>query len=231
MKISKITQIPSLIQLTVYPYIFPINCYLWEVNNELILIDTNKKGAGEKISQYIRTLSKPLKSIILTHAHSDHIGGLSDIKQNFPEAQIFLHQHEFPTYEKYLNDNKLDDLSLQNVEFVREGDNIGGLSILETPGHTPGSISLYNSQEELLFCGDLLQVQGGFAVCGDKRILFPFPTYGTADFHQSLISANDIKDLAVSFLCAGHGAIITDYNQRIESVINRGEVYAQKHNR
>lgn len=73
---------------------FPVNCYLILEKDGLTLIDTGILSNAKGIIALIHKLNLPLKRILLTHAHGDHIGGLVAVKAAFPEALVMIGSRE-----------------------------------------------------------------------------------------------------------------------------------------
>jgi glyoxylase-like metal-dependent hydrolase (beta-lactamase superfamily II) len=107
-----------------------------------------------------------VKKIINTHAHFDHIGG----NGYFLKADIAAHELDADVIEKGDQERSWADyfdgkLSPRPVKFkLKEGDkvDIGGMEfeVLHTPGHTPGSICLYDRKNKILFSGDTIFSDG-----------------------------------------------------------------------
>lgn len=89
----RLTTYDRLHQLTLMPRIFPVNCYVFEEKNELILIDAALKMAASSIIEFAHQLNKPINKIILTHSHMDHIGALDEVKRLF-QRQLFIYRNE-----------------------------------------------------------------------------------------------------------------------------------------
>lgn len=89
------------------------------------------------------------------------------------------------------------DILLQDEDVLPISD---GLKVIHTPGHTPGSISLYFPKQRLVIVGDLI-------VHGDKLGL-PTRTF-TVDENQELNSILRVADLNFEIMCFGHGPPIT----------------------
>ena len=174
---------------------------------ELILIDTGAGWSVEKIINNIQKLglsSKDLNKVILTHCHIDHIGGMPEIKKRFG-SKIYIHKLDAPPLEN--GDPILTAASWYQTTFPptpvdvkfnlpEEVLTIGEQKIvcLHTPGHTPGSISIYLDKE-------------------GKRILFGQDLHGPllSEFGSNLEdygrSTKKLLDLEADILCEGHFGI------------------------
>ena len=133
-----------------------------ELTREALVIDP-----GDEVDQIVKILKKhrlQATQIIATHAHIDHVGGVDDLKK-ICKIPVLLHEDDFFLYQNLAM--QADWLGVESPcvskidRFVREGQSIkcGALSfdVLHTPGHSPGSISLYHKgKDELLFSGDTL---------------------------------------------------------------------------
>src|SRR5690606_35362078 len=77
-------------QLTIMPRLFPVNCYIVDEETELTLVDAALQFNAIQILLSIKVMKKPLTRIIITHAHSDHLGALDAIKREWPDAVVFM---------------------------------------------------------------------------------------------------------------------------------------------
>lgn len=126
---------------------FEANCYLAESAGELIIIDPGDEA--EKIMAGIVRFKATPRSIILTHYHFDHVGAVQDIAGRL-KIPIFIHEKE----KKYIDFPEIN--YLKEGDKVRVGDKV--LQVINTPGHTPGSLCLLD--EKVIFTGDTLFEDG-----------------------------------------------------------------------
>jgi glyoxylase-like metal-dependent hydrolase (beta-lactamase superfamily II) len=80
---------------------------------------------------------------------------------------------------------------------LHDGDRVGRLTVIHTPGHTPGSISLYDSERKVVFVGDTLRYVDG-------KINGP-PKQFTLDMDKALQSIAKISELDFDMMLSGHG--------------------------
>lgn len=219
-------------QLTDMPVLFPINCFLIAENQELTLIDTGLNRSAKGILNTINNIGLPLTKIILTHAHIDHVGSLTKINAAFPDAEILIGKQEWSILQEQLNPSishtysnypDLTPLAVEPTGFLEDGDRINSLLIIETPGHTLGSISIFDQRHGYLVVGDLLQTRGGPAIAGDIRPLFPFPGKATWEPKIAIQSTEKILTFQPSLIACGHGDWLTDPNQQLSSLVTRAK--------
>lgn len=143
---------------------FESNCWILGCENtrEGVVIDPGDDP--ERIMEVVNRHALVLKYAIQTHAHLDHISATSTVQAE-TGAEVLIHEAE-----QLLLDNLPAQASLFGLpapavpvvnRYIREGEKIGfagyTLSVIETPGHSPGSISLeLKGEENLLFTGDAL---------------------------------------------------------------------------
>lgn len=154
------------------PKQIPIAHTCLAINNgdQWILIDTGL-GALRKDTQLATILKREQiqpASIILTHAHSDHYGGLTDgnLRPSFPDATVFVCRAEWESYtsETFLTENpdydiireRLIPLQDQIEFFEPETEILSGISSIFLPGHTPNHVGiiLESEGEILIFSAD-----------------------------------------------------------------------------
>ncbi len=144
---------------------FETNCYILretEAAKDCLIVDTGLE-AGELVDFLARHKLNPV-AVVLTHGHIDHVTGVAALRQKFPETKVYIHKFdaEMLTGTK----DNLSALAGQTFStepadvFIEEGDKIElaniKLEVLHTPGHTPGGVSLYSKEDQLVFAGDTL---------------------------------------------------------------------------
>lgn len=207
-----------LIQLTRFPRMFPVNCYLVREDDGLTLIDTAIPGSQSAILDAARGLSQPIRRIILTHVHMDHVGAFDALHQLLPDAETLGSARDM----RFLaGDMSLDPDEPQTKlrgsyrtaatkpsRLLSDGDRVGSLQVVGTPGHTPGHIALFDVRDNTLIAGDAFQTHAGVAVSGTVRWRFPFPAMATWHRPLALASARRLYALTPSRLAIGHGDVL-----------------------
>ena len=141
------------------------NCYVLTADDsskDCIIIDTGLDA--EPLVQLLKQQQLVPQALILTHGHVDHIAGINDLRQNWPQIKVIVHKDDADM----LPDSVANLSTLVGVFFQAAPADIiidtedtlefAGLSlkVLLTPGHTPGGISLYCPADNVIFDGDVL---------------------------------------------------------------------------
>lgn len=203
-------------QLTWFPKLFPVNCYLVQEEDSLTLIDAALPFSVKGIVQAASAIGLPITRIILTHAHDDHVGALDGLKAALPDAAVYISERDSALL--------AGDRSLRVGEgnlpvrggvpkkvktrpdiLLQDGDTVGSLTAIATPGHTPGSMSFLDRRSKALIVGDAFQTFRETAVAGAPVVLFPFPAMATWNREAAYRSAQKLLLTGPSLLAAGHG--------------------------
>jgi glyoxylase-like metal-dependent hydrolase (beta-lactamase superfamily II) len=167
-----------------------------------VIVDTGTGLFFQQLKEEIENLyqKSDLKTIVNTHCHFDHTGGNKKMR-DFLKAKIAVHENDAKALEegKTLANLFNEDEKIITVdEKLGEGDKIKtrnfSFDVIETPGHTSGSICLYEPRKYILISGDTLfedSVGRTDLPGGNKKAL-----------KESL---ERLLGLNISYLCPGHG--------------------------
>lgn len=138
------------------------NCYVLSTTDGCSIIDAGFDP--EPMLSHLRERGLTPQQVILTHAHVDHIAGLHEIRQAFPDVPILIHRDE----QAFLTDTALNlsafladpVVAPEPTGTFTHGDalTLGSLTfhIRHTPGHSPGGVCLYQPDHQVALVGDTL---------------------------------------------------------------------------
>lgn len=141
---------------------FDENVYIYYDEQSLDACIIDPGGSFEKIREFVNSKKLKVKSVILTHAHADHIGALQEIIDQYKDIEVIAAKREkkilnSPAYNLTINFG-MKNTSFEATRYVEDGDTyqIGGktLKFILTPGHTSGSMCVFDG--EIMFTGDTL---------------------------------------------------------------------------
>ncbi len=203
-----------------------VHAFLLDDGNGLTLIDTMYDDDGRHVLEELRSIGRAatdIKQIILTHAHKSHVGGVAALKQA-SGAKVYAHDWEVDIVagrRKATPVSKIPrrPLSVYKLQLglalglgkhvpcevdhrLKAGDRVGPLEVVETPGHTPGSLSFWWPDRAALFAGDVIATWPEFEA--------GWPGL-TLDNDRNLRSVQQLTDFgSAKILCVGHGEPVTD---------------------
>lgn len=205
-----------------------INCYLIED----VLIDTGIRSSAYTIFKAIK--DKTVNKHALTHAHADHQGSskticetlnipllCSEAEKEFAESgNVFTEypnpNHIISKFQKKFWAGKGTPVS----ETLKEGDQIGGFTVIETPGHSRGHISFFREKDGVLIVGDVMT---NMNLLTTKVGLHEPPHLFTADKETNRKSILKIASLKPKILCFGHGPVLVN-NGEFEKFIQKSNI-------
>jgi glyoxylase-like metal-dependent hydrolase (beta-lactamase superfamily II) len=208
------------------------NTYLI-IDDGITLIDAGLRGNVKKVYANLEKLGcapKDISTIIITHAHIDHMGGLHQIWEDsdakvmvgdkdadvvsgkepprVPRGVLFAIARIFMGFLKYHPvpvDSRLKGGERINV--------LGDLEVIPLPGHTPGNIGLFSPKNRLLFSSDTVRIKNG---------KFLVPLNFKTNKAEALDSIRRISELDCEIILPGHGKpIMANASKRV------GEFYQE----
>ncbi len=164
-----------------------VSAYVLARGSEIAIVDTGVDGSAPAIQQGLEALGatwSDVNNVILTHLHGDHVGSLGQVLDLSPNATAWAGRAD------------AEEIS-GDVEALDDGDEIFGLQVIGTPGHTPGHISVLDPVAGLLVAGDAINEEGGM-------VLGPNPRFSN-DMTQANASVQRLAERAYETVVFGHG--------------------------
>jgi glyoxylase-like metal-dependent hydrolase (beta-lactamase superfamily II) len=209
-----------------------VNAYLVREEDGLTLIDTTLPRSADAILAAAYRLNAPIRRIVLTHAHGDHIGSLDDLVAELPEVEVLISARDARLLAK---DTTLDPGEREGklrgsypgartrpTRTIAPGERIGSLEVVAAPGHTPGQVALLDHRDRTLYAGDAYSTLGGVATTARINPRFPLPALATWHRPTALESARALRALEPARLAPGHGRVVEDPGPAMDQATARG---------
>jgi len=166
-----------------------VNAYVLIRGKEAAVVDTGTPGNASKIGDVVRTGGlgwDAVQHVILTHYHPDHIGSVGEVLTAAPKATAYAGAEDISQIK-----------SPRPIKAVGDNDEVFGLRVIATPGHTPGHVCVFDPAGSLLILGDAMNNSG-------NKLAGPNPQY-TADMAQAHQSVKKLAKLTFQRALFGHG--------------------------
>lgn len=158
----------QIVQLSVGP--LQVNCYLLIVGDQAVVVDPGEEGA--RIAAELRSRGARLRAVWLTHAHFDHVGGITELLQEAAGEDgrakgcvpLYLHPADLPLLQHavaaaarwslQITAPPTDTVALAHAQLLE----LNGVkaTALHTPGHAPGHVAFHFPHEGVVLSGDAL---------------------------------------------------------------------------
>ncbi len=221
---------------TIYPTL------MWDEDN-VILVDAGIPGYLLQLKNSMIEAGVSfdrLNKIIVTHQDIDHIGGIKGILSEKPDVEVLAHEEDkpyiqgekkivrlnpqfmerinaLPDVERLKILDMFENSSVKVNRTVSDGEVLpycGGITVIHTPGHTPGHICLYHQMSKTLIVGDTMNIIDGQLMGPNKDMM------GKEEAMDAINSLKKFQNYDVVNIITYHGGLFNDKpNERIKELI------------
>lgn len=165
-----------------------VSAYVLARDGMATIVDTGTGDLGPIESALAAANSSfdRVSDVVLTHLHGDHVGGIDVIAAAATAARFHAGEADVAGI-----DTDVD------LRALLDGDDVAGLQIVATPGHTPGHVSVFDPVSGILVAGDAINL-------GDGALAGSAPEF-TADQAAADASVRKLADLGIRTILPGHG--------------------------
>lgn len=179
-----------------------------------VLVDTGSRHAGRRILRQLE--ERGISAVALTHAHPDHDGSAEQVCDAL-RLPLWVGARDVEAMESapYPAEHPLQKLSARAYggprhpveRALEEGDVVGGFTVLDAPGHSPGHLAYWRESDRALILGDVLFGMNPLTALPQLR---EPPDFFTPDPAQNRASARKLAALEPALICFGHGPPLRD---------------------
>lgn len=182
------------------------NCYVVTYGGKSVLIDAGMRSSAKKIISYFNQKGTKPDSVLITHYHMDHIGGLSDVVGAFSsdvyaddrEISVLKGESKVKSTGSLMSKMVSGAIKTRPIEMVKPTGEVpyDWIKVVSTTGHTPGSTSYLFVPDNVLFVGDAVTEKNGELSINRQFSL---------DMPQAEKSKNLITSMSGVTILPGHG--------------------------
>ena len=166
-----------------------VNAYVLIRGNEVALVDTGLPGTGTQFAEVLTNAGldwNAVRHLILTHYHPDHVGAMGEVMVAATGSTIYAGAEDISQIQ-----------ATQTIQAIGDGDEVFGLQIINTPGHTLGHISVLDPVGSFFVAGD--------ALTNLENTLAVSPAQFTTDMAMAQESVKKIATFTFEKAVFGHG--------------------------
>ena len=194
-----------------------MSAWIVTVSDGVYIVDTGMSFMGKRILKEAEKLGK-VRGILLTHGHSDHVGGLKKILE-IKKIPVYAHQDDIKYMEgkePFPGRKKAEFLVRPNlVQPLKMTDGtinqIESLMPIHTPGHSPGHVVYYHQEDHVLIGGDLFTSKNG-------QLRKPMAMF-TANMDEAIQSGRVIEELKPKLVSICHGDDVKEPYKQIQKYL------------
>jgi glyoxylase-like metal-dependent hydrolase (beta-lactamase superfamily II) len=182
------------------PVTLDVRAYLVPHGSGVVLVDTGMDPTGQALDDALSQVGaawSDVSHVLVTHAHPDHVGALDHVRGRAAGAALLASPAD----------------GLPGVHPLADGDVVGPLRVVATPGHTPGHLSFLHELQGSLLVGDCLGTVTGKLVRAPERF--------TADVRLAEQTLRSLLAFRGSRMLFGHGPEITDPWHELDVLLER----------
>jgi len=174
-----------------------VNCTVVESGGGAWIVDPGSEA--ERIAAICEKAGAVPRGILLTHAHFDHVGAVERLQKAYSGLAVYLGKADFPVISHPFNQMPPEYPPAPVPSNLVAAEELEGVRVIPTPGHTPGGVCYYFEEDGVLFSGDTL-----FAGSVGRTDL---PGGDMATLMASLAKLTELPD--DTFVIPGHGMVTT----------------------
>jgi glyoxylase-like metal-dependent hydrolase (beta-lactamase superfamily II) len=170
-----------------------VSAYVLVRGREAAVVDTGVGGSADAIGAVLDDAGPGwagVRHVVLTHKHPDHVGSLSDVLDQAPRATVYIGAEDLAEVE-----------APRPVTALGDGDEVFGLQIVATPGHTAGHVAVFDPDTAVLVAGDALTTMDGLTGSNPQF---------TEDAAAAAASVRKLARLEPTSILVGHGDPLQD---------------------
>jgi glyoxylase-like metal-dependent hydrolase (beta-lactamase superfamily II) len=218
-----------------------VNAYLVRETDGFTLIDAGIPGGADLYLDAANQQGAPIARILLTHAHSDHVGSVDALAKKLAGVSLAISPRDARLLlKKPAQDRSLDPgepqcpvkggfpgIETAPTHFVTDTELFGSLRAFATAGHTPGHFSFLDERDGTLYTGDAMVTVGGKpTVTGWAPWFFPLPNFAT--WHKPTAKASVERlvsvispETPVRRIAPGHGSVLEGGSELLRQALDK----------